>query len=73
MKLAMIGVYNALKKEGLDAALVMQVHDEIIIEVRDDQAERCKEIVREEMENAVTLSLPLTVEVTGGKNWLEQF
>ena len=72
MKLAMINVNSALKKEGLDARLVMQVHDEIVIEVADRDVSRCTEIVKREMENAVTLSLPLTVEVTTGKNWLEQ-
>ena len=72
MKLAMIGVYNRLKSEGLDAKLVMQVHDELIVEVADRDVERCKEVVREEMENVMELSVPLTVDVTSGKNWLEQ-
>ena len=72
MKLAMINVDKALRESGLNARLVMQVHDEIIVEVKDDEAKRCAEIVKREMENAVSLSLPLTVEVTMGKNWLEQ-
>ena len=72
MKLAMINVNKALKDSGLDARLVMQVHDEIIIEVRDNDVERCMEIVKTEMESAVKLSIPLTVEITSGKNWLEQ-
>ena len=72
MKLAMINVDKALKKAGLDAKIVMQVHDEIVIEVRDEDAKKCMEIVKREMETAAELSLPLTVEVTCGKNWLEQ-
>ena len=72
MKLAMIKTYNALKSELPDAKLVMQVHDELIVEVRDGDTERCKEILKREMENAQSLSIPLTVEVTSGKNWLEQ-
>ena len=72
MKLAMINVHKAIKKKGLDAKLVMQVHDELILEVRDDQAELCRTLLKEEMEKAVTLSIPLTVDVTTGKNWLEQ-
>ena len=72
MKLAMINVNKALKEAKLDAKLVMQVHDEIIIEVRDSEKERCMEIVKKEMETAAELSIPLTVEVTSGKNWLEQ-
>ena len=61
-----------MQKAELDAHLVMQVHDEIIVEVREKDAEACREIVKREMENAVSLSLPLTVDVTEGKNWLEQ-
>ena len=72
MKLAMINVHRAIKAKGLDARIVMQVHDELIVEVRDDQIELCKELVREEMERAVSLSIPLTVDVTSGKNWLDQ-
>lgn len=72
MKLAMIRVYNALKSELPDAKLVMQVHDELIVEVRDTDAEKCKKILKREMENAIELSIPLTVDVTSGKNWLEQ-
>lgn len=72
MKLAMINVNKALQKAGLDAKLVMQVHDEIIVEVAKRDAETCREIVKREMENAVSLSLPLTVDVTEGENWLEQ-
>jgi DNA polymerase-1 len=72
MKLAMLRVDRALKSEGLDAKIVMQVHDELIVEVKDEQLQLCREIVRREMENAANLSVPLTVDVTSGKNWLEQ-
>lgn len=72
MKLAMIKVYKRLKCELPDAKLVMQVHDELIIEVQDSDKEICQRIVKEEMENAISLSVPLTVDVTSGKNWLEQ-
>ena len=58
--------------EKLDAKIVMQVHDELVIEARDDVAELCAKIVKEEMEKVVKLSIPLTVDVTLGKNWLEQ-
>ena len=72
MKLAMLRVDRALKAEGLDAKIVMQVHDELVIEVLDSDVEKCREIVRREMESAAKLSVPLTVDVTVGKNWLEQ-
>ena len=72
MKLAMLRVDEAIRREGLDARIVMQVHDELVIEVVDSQIERCRQIVKDEMEGAAQLSVPLTVDVTVGKNWLEQ-
>lgn len=72
MKLAMLAVEESLRLEGLDAKIVMQVHDELVIEVRDSEVEICKRIVREAMEGVANLSVPLTVDVTSGKNWLEQ-
>ena len=68
----MIKVAAAIKREGLDARLVMQVHDELIVEAHDSCKEKVAEIVKREMENAVKLSVPLTVDVTIGKNWLDQ-
>lgn len=72
MKIAMLRVDEAIRRQGLDARIVMQVHDELVIEVADSQIELCQELVRREMEGAVELSVPLTVDVTVGKNWLEQ-
>ncbi len=72
MKLAMIRVYNRLLKEEPDAKIVMQVHDELIVEAPDASVENVKKILKEEMENVASLNVPLTVDVTSGKNWLEQ-
>ena len=72
MKLAMLKVDEAIKQEGLDAIIVMQVHDELIVEVRDDQLEQCRALVKREMESTANLTVPLTVDVTTGKNWLDQ-
>ena len=72
MKIAMINVDKALKKSGLDAKIVMQVHDELIVEVKDNEVEECKRIIKDEMEKAIEISIPLTVDVTSGKNWLDQ-
>ena len=72
MKIAMIRTYDRLKKENLDARIVMQVHDELIVEARDDQVDAVKKIIREEMEGSAKLSIPLTVDISTGKNWLEQ-
>lgn len=71
IKIAMINVSSALKKEGLDAKLILQVHDELIIEARTDEAEKAAKLLKREMENAVELAVPLTVEVGIGRNWLE--
>ena len=72
MKVAMINVDKALKESGLDAKIVMQVHDELIVEVKDSDVEACKKILKNAMEKAVELSIPLTADVCAGKNWLEQ-
>ena len=72
MKLAMINVSRAIKESGIDAKIVMQVHDELIVEVKDCDKDKCKQIIKQEMENAVSLSIPLTTDVSEGKNWLEQ-
>ena len=72
MKLAMLRVRDRLVREGLDARIVMQVHDELIVEAREDIADKVKALVKEEMESAYTLSIPLTADATIGKNWLEQ-
>jgi DNA polymerase-1 len=67
----MIYVDRQLKKEKLDARLLLQVHDELLIEASRECAERAEEILKFEMENAVLLSVPLDVDVTRGKNWYE--
>ena len=72
MKLAMIRVYRRLSAEEPEAKIVMQVHDELIVEAPVERAERVKHILAEEMSGAAELSVPLTVDVTCGKNWLEQ-
>lgn len=71
IKLAMINVSRALKKEGIDARLIMQVHDELIVEAHESCADRAAEILAEEMENAVRVSVPLTADCGMGKTWLE--
>ena len=72
MKIAMLKVAKRLEAEGLDAEIVMQVHDELIVEAKRSDADLCKRILREEMEDAASFSVPLTVDVTVGENWLEQ-
>lgn len=71
IKLAMINVFARLKKEKLDANLIMQVHDELIVECKEEIAGTVSAILKEEMENAVTLLVNLTAEVSAGKSWHE--
>ena len=71
MKLAMVAVFRRLKKEGLRARLVLQVHDELIVECPESEAEAAAKLLTEEMEGVVSLSVPLTAEAHWGGNWLE--
>ena len=71
IKLAMINVERALRESGLDAKLILQIHDELIVEAAEKDAEQVKEILVSEMENAVKLSVPLSVEASIGKSWYE--
>ena len=71
IKLAMINVSRALKAEGLDARLILQIHDELIVESSKADSARASEILRREMENVVSLSVPLTVDLQLGSSWFE--
>ena len=71
IKIAMVNVYNALKEKELDAKLILQVHDELIIECPEGEKDIVKEILKTEMENAAALSLPLKVDLESGKSWYD--
>ncbi len=71
IKLAMLGVSRRLKAGGYKARLVLQVHDELMIDCPTDEKDAVSKILKEEMENAVSLSVPLTVEVGVGKTWFD--
>lgn len=71
IKIAMIKVYNRLKESGLNARLILQVHDELIVEAKEDCAEKVALLLKEEMENAVKLTVPMTVDVNIGKTWYD--
>ncbi len=71
IKIAMIRTRDALKAAGIDAKLILQVHDELIVESHRKDAEVAAEILCREMENAVKTAIPLTVEVSSGDNWYE--
>ena len=71
IKKAMILVHNRIQAEGLNTKMILQVHDELVFEVPDDEVKPVSELVRETMEHAVELDIPLTVDIGIGDNWLE--
>ncbi len=71
IKIAMVNVYNRLKREGLKAKLILQVHDELIVEAPEAERETASKILVEEMENAYSLSVPLVADMNFGKSWYD--
>ena len=71
IKIAMVRVDERLKNENMRSRLILQVHDELIVEAPADEAEKAAKILQEEMENAVTLSVPLTADAAIGKTWYD--
>jgi DNA polymerase-1 len=71
IKQAMVRVHERMKKEGLRSRLIMQVHDELVFEVPEEERQRMEMLVCREMEHAVTLQVPLKVEISVGRNWSE--
>ena len=71
IKIAMVNVYNRLKSENLKAKLILQVHDELLIEAHRSVADRARKILKFEMENAVSYSVPLDVDIHIGNSWYE--
>ena len=71
MKIAMINVFNRLRKENLDAKIILQVHDELIVEAKKECQEQVETILKEEMESAMKLKVPLKVEISEANNWYD--
>ena len=71
IKMAMVNVFKRLNRENLRSELILQVHDELIIDTVRGEEEIVKKLLKEEMENAVQLSVRLTAEVSCGKSWFE--
>lgn len=71
IKLAMIGVDKRINEAGLKSKMVLQIHDELVFDAIGTEVEALKRLVTDEMENVVSLSIPLTVECNYGQNWLE--
>ena len=71
IKIAMINVYRRLKESDLQSKLILQVHDELIIETKIEEKEKVREILRSSMENAITLKIPLKIDMKEGSNWYD--
>lgn len=71
IKIAMINVYKRLSDENFKSKIILQVHDELIIESPEDESEEVKKLLKEEMENAVKLNVPLEVHIAVGKTWFD--
>lgn len=71
IKIAMVNVYRRLRSENINAKLILQVHDELIIESDVECADRASEILREEMQNVYEMKVPLAVDVNKGKSWYD--
>ena len=71
IKLAMINVYNKLNEKKLKSELILQVHDELILNVKKEEFEEVKDLVQQEMENAIKLKVALDVDVNFGSTWYE--
>ena len=71
IKLAMLGVWRRLKEEGLQAKLVLQVHDELVIDTPVSETEQVKKLLEEEMEHAMKLNVPLVAEASVGESWYD--
>ncbi len=71
MKIAMINVYNKLKENNLKSKIIVQVHDELLIETNKKEIEQVKEILKTEMENVIKLKVPLLAEIEEGNSWYE--
>ncbi|MCR5155985.1 MAG: DNA polymerase I, partial [Butyrivibrio sp.] len=71
MKIAMINVFFRIKREQLKSALILQIHDELVIETAPDEVEKVTALLKEEMEKAVTLAVPMEVDCHTGSDWYE--
>ena len=71
MKVAMINVFFALKREGLKSRLILQIHDELVIEAAEDEVEAVKALLTREMENAVSMRVNMEAECNIGSDWYE--
>jgi len=71
VKMAMLKVDEEFKREGFESRMLMQVHDELLVEVPEKEVTKVTEVLKQEMENAVQLDVPLVADVGVGDNWMD--
>jgi DNA polymerase-1 len=71
IKIAMKNIFNILSEKQFKSKMILQVHDELVFDVHLSELDKIKKVVKNSMENAVTLDIPLKVDIGSGKNWLE--
>lgn len=71
MKIAMIKVFENLEKENLNAKIILQIHDELLIQCKIEDKEKVKQILKNSMEQAMQLDVPLEVEMSEASNWYD--
>ena len=71
IKVAMVRIFNRFETEGLRSKMILQVHDELLIETAEDEKETVMKILSEEMHHAASLKVELEIDMHGGKNWFE--
>ena len=71
IKIAMVRVSRRLKEEGLASKLILQVHDELLVETKLEELEQVKEILRQEMMGAASLAVPLEIDMHTGDSWYD--
>ena len=71
IKLAMVNVYNKIKEKGLNSRIILQVHDELILNVPKEEIDVIKDLLKTEMENVLDLSIPLEVDINLGDTWYD--
>lgn len=71
IKLAMVNVYNKIKEKGLNSRIILQVHDELILNVPKEEIDVIKDLLKAEMENVLDLSIPLEVDINLGDTWYD--
>jgi len=71
IKIAMKNIFNIFNEKQFKSKMILQVHDELVFDVHQSELDKIKKVVKNSMENAVTLDIPIKVDIGTGKNWLE--